>query len=57
MSAEKKASSALHKAQEANKNIEVIIDFLKDLPMTLSLDHNQAAVYKKAFSSLEERVE
>ena len=57
MSAEKKASTALHKAQEANKNIEVIIDFLKDLPMTLSLDHNQSAAYKKAFSTLEERVE
>ena len=56
MSAEKKASTALHKAQEANKNIEVIIDFLKDLPMTLTLDHNQAIAYKRAFTSLEEKV-
>lgn len=55
MSAEKKASNALAKAQVANSHIEVIIDFLKDLPMTLSLDHNQAAAYKKAFADLEER--
>lgn len=55
MSAEKKASNALARAQVANNNIEVIIDFLKDLPMTLSLDHNQAAAYKKAFESLKER--
>ena len=55
MSAEKKASNALAKAQVANNNIEVIMDFLKDLPMTLSLDHNQAAAYKKAFGSLQER--
>ncbi len=56
MSAEKKASTALARAQVANSNIEVIIDFLKDLPMTLSLDHNQAAAYKKAFASLQEKV-
>jgi len=56
MSAEKKASTALARAQVANSNLEVIIDFLKDLPMTLSLDHNQAIAYKKAFSSLEEKV-
>lgn len=56
MSAEKKASTALARAQVANNNITVIMDFLKDLPMTLSLDHNQAAAYKKAFGSLQERV-
>ena len=56
MSAEKKASNALAKANVANSNIEVIMDFLKDLPMTLTLDHNQAAAYKKAFASLQERV-
>jgi hypothetical protein len=55
MSAEKKASNALARAQIANNNIEVILDFLQDLPMTLSLDHNQAAAYKKAFESLKER--
>jgi len=57
MSAEKKASTALARAQVANKNVEVIIDFLKDLPMTLSLDHNQAAAYKKAFASLQEHID
>ena len=55
MSAEKKASNALARAQVANNNIEVIMEFLKDLPMTLSLDHNQAAAYKKAFGALQER--
>lgn len=56
MSAEKKASTALTRAHVANDNIEVIMDFLKDLPMTLTMDHNQAAAYKKAFDSLQERV-
>ena len=56
MSAEKKASTALARAQVANSHIEVIIEFLKDLPMTLTLDHNQAAAYKKAFASLQEKV-
>lgn len=56
MSAEKKASTALARAQVANKNIEVIMEFLKDLPMTLTLDHNQAIAYKKAFDSLKEQV-
>lgn len=55
MSAEKKAGQALAKAHIANHNIAVIMDFLKDLPMTLTLDHNQAAAYKKAFSALQER--
>ncbi len=55
MSAEKKASTALARAQVANNNIEVIMDFLKDLPMTLTLDHNQSAAYKKAYDSLKER--
>jgi hypothetical protein len=57
MSAEKKASNALARAHSANNNIAVIMDFLKDLPMVLSLDHNQAAAYKKAFAALEERQE
>lgn len=56
MSAEKKASTALTRAHVANDNIEVIMDFLKNLPMTLTMDHNQAAAYKKAFDSLQERV-
>ena len=55
MSAEKKASNALARAHSANNNIELIMDFLKDLPMTLSLDHNQAAAYKKAFAVLDEK--
>lgn len=55
MSAEKKASTALARAHAANDNIELIMEFLKDLPMTLSLDHNQAVAYKKAFESLKER--
>ena len=57
MSAEKKASSALARAHAANDNIQVIMDFLKDLPMTLTLDHNQTAAYKKAFSNLQEKVQ
>lgn len=57
MSAEKKASTAIAKAHIANNNIAEIMDFLKDLPMTLTLDHNQAIAYKKAFSSLQERQE
>lgn len=57
MSAEKKASTALARAHVANNNIAVIMDFLKDLPMTLTLDHNQAAAYKRAFASLQERQE
>jgi hypothetical protein len=56
MSAEKKASSALASAHAASDNIKVIMEFLKDLPMTLTLDHNQAIAYKKAFSTLEEKV-
>lgn len=56
MSAEKKASTALANAHLANDNIKVIMDFLKELPMTLTLDHNQAIAYKKAFASLEEKV-
>jgi len=56
MSAEKKASTALTRAQVANKNIEVIMEFLKDLPMTISLDHQQAEAYKRAFVSLQEQV-
>lgn len=56
MSAEKKASTALTRAQVANSNIEVIMEFLKDLPLTLSLDHNQAEAYKRAFVSLQEKV-
>ncbi len=56
MSAEKKAATALTRAHVANDNIEVIMNFLKDLPMVLSLDHNQAAAYKKAFGSLQEKV-
>ena len=55
MSAEKKASNALARAHSANDNIELIMEFLKDLPMTLTLDHNQTAAYKKAFANLEER--
>ena len=55
MSAEKKASNALARAHSANDNIELIMEFLKDLPMTLTLDHNQTAAYKKAFAVLEER--
>lgn len=55
MSAEKKASNALARAHAANDNISVIMDFLKDLPMTLTLDHNQAIAYKKAFSTLQEK--
>lgn len=57
MSAEKKASTALARAHAANNNIEVIMDFLKDLPMTLTLDHNQAIAYKKAFAVLQEKQE
>ena len=53
MSVEKKASTSAH---AANDNIQVIMDFLKDLPMTLTLDHNQAVAYKKAFAVLEEKV-
>ena len=56
MSVEKKASTALASAHAANDNIQVILDFLKDLPMTLTLDHNQSIAYKKAFAVLEERV-
>ncbi len=56
MSAEKKASTALARAQVANNNIAVIMDFLKDLPMTISLDHLQTAAYKKAFESLQEKI-
>ena len=56
MSAEKKASNALASAHVANDNINVIMEFLKDLPMTLTLDHNQAIAYKKAFASLQEKV-
>ena len=56
MSVEKKASTALAIAHAANDNIQVIMDFLKDLPMTLTLDHNQAVAYKKAFAVLEEKV-
>jgi len=56
MSAEKKASNALSRAQVANSNIEVIMEFLKDLPMTISLDHLQSAAYKKAYDSLKEQV-
>ena len=55
MSAEKKASTALVRAHAANDNIELIMEFLKDLPMTLTLDHNQAVAYKKAFENLEKR--
>ncbi len=55
MSAEKKASNALARAHAANDNIAVIMDFLKDLPMTLTLDHNQAIAYKKAFAALQEK--
>jgi hypothetical protein len=57
MSAEKKASTALTSAHTANNNIKAIMDFLKDLPMTLTLDHNQAIAYKKAFAALEGKVE
>ena len=57
MSAEKKASTALARAQVANSNIAVIMEFLKDLPMTLTLDHNQSIAYKKAFASLQEKVD
>ena len=57
MSAEKKASTALARTQVANKNIELIMEFLKDLPMTLSLDHLQVAAYKKAYDSLQEHVQ
>lgn len=57
MSAEKKASNALARAHAANDNIQLIMEFLKDLPMTLTLDHNQAIAYKKAFASLQEKVE
>ncbi len=56
MSVEKKASTALASAHAANDNIQVIMDFLKDLTMTLTLDHNQAVAYKKAFAVLEEKV-
>ena len=56
MSVENKASTALASAHAANDNIQVIMDFLKDLPMTLTLDHNQAVAYKKAFAVLEEKV-
>ena len=56
MSAEKKASTALASAHVANDNINVIMEFLKDLPMTLTLDHNQSIAYKKAFASLQEKV-
>ena len=56
MSAEKKASAALTRAQVVNKNIEVIMEFLKDLPMTLSLEHQQSEAYKRAFVSLQEKV-
>ncbi len=54
MSTEKKASNALARAHSANDNIELIMKFLKDLPMTLTLDHNQTVAYKKAFANLEE---
>lgn len=56
MSAEKKASTALASAHAANDDIKVIMEFLKDLPMVLTLDHNQAIAYKKAFASLQEKV-
>ena len=54
MSAEKKASTALARAHAANDNIKQIMDFLQDLPMTLTLDHNQTAAYKKAIVTLKE---
>ena len=57
MSAEKKASTALARAQVANSNIAVIMEFLKDLPMTLTLDHNQSIAYKKAFAAIQEKVD
>ena len=56
MSAEKKASTALTRAKVAYSNNTVIMEFLKDLPMTLSLDHLQAAAYKKAFDSIEGKI-
>ena len=57
MSAEKKASSALARAHSANNNIELIMEFLKDLPMTLTLNHNQEIAYRKAFALLQEKHE
>jgi hypothetical protein len=56
MSAEKKDSTALTRAQVANTNIKVIMEFLKDLPMILSLEHQQSEAYKRAFASLQEKV-
>ena len=56
MSAEKKASTALTRAQVANSNISDLLNFLEELPMTLSLDDQQAKAYKKAFHVLQEKI-
>ena len=56
MSAEKKASTALARAHAANDNITEVLDFLKNLPMILSLDDQHSKVYKKAFDDLQKKI-